>query len=113
VLIGLIYESTRDIKARGKAIFSQLPQGLIYFPENLSDAGTDIETLYARLLVQLEHLQNVFFAERLMLRYGQADEGDLLLTSFEMVSLTLIFWTHKDRLAGIRGDFEWLVRPNI
>lgn len=103
----------RDINARGKAIFSEFPQGLVYRPENLGDPSVDIETMYARLLVQLEHLQNVFFAERLMLRYGQVDEGDLLLTSFEMVSLTLIFWTHKDRLAGVRGDFEWLVRPNI
>ena len=63
------------------------------------------------MLVRVEYLQNHFFAERLLLRRGHVNDGELLLISFEMVSLTLTFWVHKDRFADVRPDFEWLVRP--
>jgi hypothetical protein len=88
---------------------STFPKSIQYSPGDLDEPDTDVDVLYARLLTQLKHLQNMFFVERLMLRMGKVNEGDLLITSFEMVSLTLIFWTHKDMFAGIRRDFEWLV----
>ncbi|KAK7420576.1 hypothetical protein QQZ08_010335 [Neonectria magnoliae] len=99
----------QDIKARQIRTMSQFPVGLIYRLEDLDDPEIDVETLYSRLLLRLEHLQNLFFVERLMLRHGNPDQGHLLTTSFEMVSLTLVIWTHQDRFAGIRRDFEWLL----
>lgn len=79
----------------------------------------DAPTLYTKLLVRLEHLQNLFFLERLsskLLTLGVSEEphrpsppSSLVEISFEMVSLTLVFWTHQDRLDGLHGDFEWLV----
>lgn len=48
-----------------------------------------------------------------MLRFGGRDDGQLLVTSFEMVSLTLTIWTHQDRFAAIRRDFEWLVGISV
>lgn len=54
-------------------------------------------------------MQNLFFVERLLLRLGHIDENRLLPISFEMVTLTLLFWTHQDRFSGMRRDFEWLV----
>ncbi|KAJ4125222.1 hypothetical protein NW754_013508 [Fusarium falciforme] len=86
-----------------------VPQSLIYRTEDLSDPDADIEIIYARILVRLEHLQNLFFAERLLLRLGRVDDSRLLVISFEMVTLTLVFWTHQDRFAGVRRDFEWLL----
>lgn len=68
-----------------------------------------IETVYSRTLVQIEQLQNIFFIERLLLRRGHPDSGELLRISYEMVTLTLTFWLHKDRFIGVRADFEWLV----
>lgn len=44
-----------------------------------------------------------------MLQYGALDEGDVLVVSFEMISLALLFWTHKDKFRDIRRDFEWIV----
>lgn len=64
--------------------------------------------LYAKVVVQLESLQIIFFVLRLLVQKGH-DNADLLSISFEMVSTALIFWTHMDRLAGLHGDFEWLV----
>lgn len=65
--------------------------------------------LYSRLLVQLEHLQNILFIERLSLRHGKVDRADIIAVSFDMVSYTLPFWTNHDRLAPMRDDCEWLV----
>ncbi|KAJ4321144.1 hypothetical protein N0V84_005496 [Fusarium piperis] len=98
-----------EMKARAERTVDQFPQCLIYRTEDLSDPGADIETIYARILVRLEHLQNLFFAERLLLRLGRVDDGRLLIISFEMVTLTLVFWTHQDRFSGVRRDFEWLL----
>ncbi|KAL1878136.1 hypothetical protein VTK73DRAFT_8016 [Phialemonium thermophilum] len=82
----------------------------------------------ARLKVQLEHLQNMFFIERLLAkknRWGGGLNGvtgsalpygpfrsrppdDLLLVSFDMLVVTLVFWTHRD-LFSARSQEEWLV----
>lgn len=88
---------------------ASFPPALHYDSRHLDDNEIDVGVLFARLLLRLEHLQNLFFVERLLLRLGKRDEGDLLVVSFEMVSLTLIFWTHKDTFATIRRDLEWLV----
>lgn len=85
------------------------PSALHYDPRCLDDVEIDVRVVFARLLLRLEHLQNLFFIERLLLRLGNLDEGDLLVVSFEMLSLTLLFWTHKDTFSSIRRDLEWLV----
>lgn len=92
---------------------AEFPASLVYDAGNLFDSSLDIEVLYTRILVHLGHLQNLFFVERLLLRNGAADEGNLLLTSFDMVILTLVFWTHKDQFATMRRNFEWLVSKPI
>lgn len=99
----------RKLKERQLRTVEEFPQVLIYKPQELGDNSVSVKDLYARILVRLEHLQNLFVTERLLIRRGHVDEGKLLAVSFDMVSLTLIFWTHKDRLAKVRKDFEWLV----
>ncbi|KAK8006523.1 hypothetical protein PG991_012820 [Apiospora marii] len=73
------------------------------------DTALDSATRYSKLLVRLEHLQNLFFIQRLYAKHGQSDRSELLAVSFEMVSLTIYFWTHRDWFKGILGDYEWLV----
>lgn len=91
----------------------QIPSSLIYHPREGVDKKIPAYHLLAQLLVQLDHLQNIFILERLLQRHDMLDEGDLLVTSFEMVSLTLTFWSHKDRLLEARNDFEWLVSLTV
>ncbi|KAJ0317683.1 hypothetical protein COL5a_011048 [Colletotrichum fioriniae] len=76
--------------------------------EDIQNRKLDISLLYTRLIMKLEHLQNMFFIERLLAKRGH-DDGALLSVSFEMVSKTLMFWTNMDRLSCMNGDFEWLV----
>jgi hypothetical protein len=98
-----------EIKARAERIVAKFPQSLIHHPEDSDSPDFEVDTIYTRILIRLEHLQNLFFAERLLLRLGQSDQSRLLIISFEMVTLTLIFWTQQDRFAEVRRDFEWLV----
>lgn len=89
------------------------PAYLKYDPQELSDPDIDLEAAYARMLIRLAHLQTMFFLERLLLLNGSLDEGNMLLFSFEMLTLTLTMWTHKDRFAAMRRSFEWLVSSTI
>lgn len=77
------------------------------------DPDIDTKSVYARILIRLSHLQTMFFLERLLLLNGSLEEGNLLLFSFEMLTLTLTMWTHKDRFAAMRRNFEWLVSSTI
>ena len=100
---------TSELKAREMQAFAEIPHILHYQPSDLRDASVDTIVLYSKLLVSLEHLQNILFIERLALRHGKVDRADIIAVSFEMVSETLPFWTHQDRLAPMRDDCEWLV----
>ncbi|KAF4448506.1 hypothetical protein F53441_8092 [Fusarium austroafricanum] len=105
----ITFESLSEIKARAERTYERFPAKLIHQPEELDDPDCDTEKIYSRILVRLEHLQNLFFVERLLLRLGHTDGNRLLPISFEMVTLTLLFWTHQDRFSGMRRDFEWLL----
>ncbi|KAF4339484.1 serine threonine kinase [Fusarium beomiforme] len=87
-----------------------LPQGEIRsWEKDLSDPPVETNVVSLRIFIRLTHLQNMFLLERLLLQYGSPDEGDVLLVSFEMITLTLMFWMHKDRFRDIRRDMEWLL----
>jgi hypothetical protein len=100
----------RELKLRGQHTYSEFPPVLIYHLDDLRNTNVDGGTLYTRLVLRVEYLQNIFFAERLLIQHGHDGHADLLAVSLEMVSLTLLFWTHMDRLVGLHGDYEWLVR---
>ncbi|RYO96268.1 hypothetical protein DL766_002326 [Monosporascus sp. MC13-8B] len=102
-------ETLLELEARQVKTLQEFPACLIYRPGDLADPNLDVAVLHNRLMIELENLQNMFFIERLLIRHGREDNGDLLAVSFDMVSLTLPFWTHLDRLAGMRADCEWLV----
>lgn len=99
-----------DLKLRQLQSIKLIPEVLKYDPKRLNDPDLDMEAFYASILVFLTHLQNLFFIERLRLSYGAADDGDLLITSFDLVTVTMTVWTHKDRFISMRRNFEWLVR---
>lgn len=66
--------------------------------------------LYAKLLIRLEYLQNRFFIERQANKLENVTLSTRLIqVSTEIVSLTLVFWTHKDRMLAVNADIAWLV----
>lgn len=69
--------------------------------------------LYARTLVRLEFLQNMFLIERLLLKYGQGNMQELIEISRDMLDITLNCWKHRDRFFGMISDFEWIVSSNF
>ncbi|KAI0006760.1 hypothetical protein F4779DRAFT_629638 [Xylariaceae sp. FL0662B] len=102
-------ETLLELRARELQTRSGFPNVLTYNPQDLENPAVDTKILGSRLLIELDHLQNMFFIERLLLRQGREARGDLLAVSYEMLTLALPFWTHLDRLAPWRGDCEWLV----
>ena len=97
------------MREKALAAVDRFPSHIMFKDNDEKDPFVEAPALYVKLLVRLEHLGNLFFLERLILKHHPNHPTDLLDISFEMVSLTLMFWTHKDRLAGLQGDFEWLV----
>lgn len=88
---------------------SKIPRRIIYCDGEISDLTVGGRALYTKLLVRLEHLQNLFFIERLLYNGGHTTGADLLDVSLQMVSLTVLFWTHQNRLAEVENCLEWLV----
>ncbi|KAG8673661.1 hypothetical protein FPOAC1_006975 [Fusarium poae] len=119
-------DTLRNLKQRALNVIAQIPKHLMYDPDDpydlplpqaepashekdLSDPQVEANVIPIRIFGRLTHLQNMFLLERLFLQYDAMDEGDVLLVSFEMVSLTLLFWTHKDKFPDTRRDFEWML----
>ncbi|UQC83263.1 fungal specific transcription factor domain-containing protein [Colletotrichum lupini] len=103
-----LVETLLEIKERQLRTVAGFPDIMTLREEDVQNRKLDISLLYTRLIMKLEHLQNMFFIERLLAKRGH-DDGTLLSVSFEMVSKTLMFWTNMDRLSCMNGDFEWLV----
>jgi hypothetical protein len=98
-----------QIKQKQDAIVAEFPQSSRWRPEDMSNPALDARVIFCRLLLKLDELQNDFFLYRLLIRTGRPDEGSLLATSFQLVSLVLTLWTNMDRFAEMRPDFAWLV----
>ncbi|KAI3318981.1 hypothetical protein HD806DRAFT_548825 [Xylariaceae sp. AK1471] len=101
-------EALLDMKARESRTIEEFPVSVQYYDSDLDDLKHEVGVLYWKLLLRLEHLLNLFFIERLLLKQGHA-QSELLSVSFDMVTYTLPFWTHQDTLSPLRGDCEWLI----
>jgi hypothetical protein len=102
----------RELKNAEIELFSSFPSILMHEAEKSRNSSFDPSGNYARLLIKLEHLENLFFIERLLIESGEQARGDLLDVSVEIVSLTTIFWKERDQFHGLYSDFEWLVSMN-
>ncbi|KAH8123835.1 hypothetical protein LI328DRAFT_125211 [Trichoderma asperelloides] len=98
-----------DLRKREMDTVSRFPIGLRLRNEDFSDPEVDGAALYAKLLVRLEHLSNLFFIEKLSYKGDGLYSAQTLEISLEMISLTVTFWTQQNRLEGLQGDYEWLV----
>lgn len=99
----------RKLRSEQETARQQFPSFLLFEAEELEDLVYSGPTLYAKILIQLEYLQNVFLIERLLCRADNATLSlALLQVSAQLVSTTLIFWTHRDRVIGMY-DCEWIV----
>ncbi|OAR03112.1 hypothetical protein LLEC1_06387 [Akanthomyces lecanii] len=100
-----------DLRNRQCSLPDQFPKGLRFCASDLASADVPPNVAYMKTFTHLEHLQNLFFAERLLQRHNHAGNGELLIGSVTMVSLTLHFWMNQDRFSTptMRRNFEWIV----
>lgn len=89
-------------------IVAGFPSCIVYQSNDLNNPDLSGKDLYARLLIWLEHLQNLFFIERLLSKEdGEAPGSRLFEISLEMVTLAHLFWTHQNRLKTVEDCVEW------
>lgn len=101
----------RGLKDRQYSLVAEFPTSIKYDPQDLQAPRIDTQSVYIKIITHLEHLQNLFFIDRLLIRYGCAVRDTLLETSLALAGLTLHFWTHKDQFADaiMQRSFEWMV----
>jgi hypothetical protein len=98
----------RILKSKELELYNGLPAHVVYSPTLEDIRDIDLQTVYPKLLIRLDHLLNIFLVERLLVKHGRS-RSDLLRTSFEMIVLTLHFWTQKHIWAEIHGESRWIV----
>ncbi|KAI0148657.1 hypothetical protein GGR57DRAFT_505123 [Xylariaceae sp. FL1272] len=101
-------EALVDVKTRVSRLYPEEFPKFLQNDTSLFDSGNEVAVIYFSLVISLEHLLNMFFIERLLLRHGHI-QNELLSVSFDMVTNTLLFWTHQDSLSPWRADCEWLI----
>ncbi|KEF59095.1 uncharacterized protein A1O9_03939 [Exophiala aquamarina CBS 119918] len=104
-----ISELAGRLKTRSRETYAKFPLCIQYHPDIMLDKTLRGPTLYARTVTHLEHLENLFLLERLMIKHGGGNMQDLIDISCEMLDMTLVWWKHSNRFAGMHSDLEWLV----
>ncbi|KAJ6788632.1 hypothetical protein PWT90_09442 [Aphanocladium album] len=98
-----------NLRTRQEDAVAHFPAFLVFQFEDVANDDVSGATLYAKLLIRLEHLQNMFLIERLLCAAEKTTlSRELLQVSVKLVSTTLIFWTHKDRMIS-KYNMEWIV----
>lgn len=89
---------------------AEFPASIKHDPQDLEASHLNPQSAYSKILMHLEHLQNIFFIDRLLVRFGHGMRDTLLETSLALATLTLHLWTHKDRFADamMQRNFDWL-----
>ncbi|KAH7018095.1 uncharacterized protein B0I36DRAFT_394728 [Microdochium trichocladiopsis] len=98
-----------NLGKRQATIMAELPRSAQHRPEDVTSSGTLSEVVFARLLIKMDALQSGFFLDRLLLKRGYDSSAHLLVTSFQLVSDTLIVWTNFERFVSMKRDFEWIL----
>ncbi|KAK1984980.1 hypothetical protein LZ30DRAFT_747498 [Colletotrichum cereale] len=102
-------DAVRALKIKELEAAADLPAVMQFVESDIRDPNISGQVLHIRLLMLLEHLQNLFFIERLLNRLDSSNRRELLAVSYEMTSTTLLFWTNMDGLRILCEDFKWLV----
>ncbi|KXH27472.1 hypothetical protein CSAL01_07407 [Colletotrichum salicis] len=97
------------LKAKEFAAAPEMPAIMRFQESDIRNPSLTGQMFHVRLLMQLEHLQNLFFIERLLHRQDCSNKRDLLSVSYEMTATTLLFWTDMHSLGVLCEDFKWLV----
>lgn len=102
----------RKLKRKELELYTGLPAHVVCSPKLEEIRDINLQMLYPRLLIRLDHLLNIFLVERLLVKHGHP-RSDLLRSSFEMIVLTLHFWTQKHIWAVIQGEWQWIVSHSL
>lgn len=111
----------RALKQRQEALYQQLPHNL-HLDNSQVSVTMDMPTRFAKSLARLDHLQNLFFISRLLVKatsspgapvISQETEAhlrELVQVSFNMLVVILGFWTHGTHgPSALQINYDWLI----
>lgn len=121
----LTYFPFSNLKQRQEDLFHQLPPVLHLDLSNSQDLDPkNMPTRFAKSLARLEHLQNLFFIHRLLVKATTRGPGDdhtagsdaddyraaLARISLDILAITLTFWTHGTQgLSTLQINYDWII----
>ncbi|KAJ1324610.1 transcriptional regulatory protein GAL4 [Microdochium nivale] len=97
------------LSQRQAAMIDEFPASLAFRPEDINKPEIPSVIVFTQLMICMESLQNDFFLDRLLLKRGYSSYAHLLLTSYKMVSNTLLLWTNFERFAIMKTNFQWML----
>jgi hypothetical protein len=98
------------LKTLIKDTVAGLPPILSYTSGDILDPSLRPQEVQIRYFVRLDTLQNEFCVDRILLSKGHVDDGSLLATSFELLSLFTSVWINIDRFSMLKPNLGWMVR---
>lgn len=98
----------RDLRRREMEQVAQFPPVLTY---KVGVMCSDIPkmNIAAKMHIQLEHLQNLFFIERLLSKLPNCEPGKLLEVSLDLIALSLVPWKNQKRLQKTVCQVQWII----
>lgn len=99
----------RALKEKEWQVYNLLPAHIVCSHSELQDMRS---VAYPKLLARLDHLLNMFLAERLLVKKGLS-RTDLLKMSFEILLLSLHIWSQKQTWTQACGEYQWIVRFSL
>lgn len=87
---------------------ANFPPIITYNPNDIRP-GLPKDVVYGRLIVQLEHVQNLFFIERLLSKLPTCDPLKLLQVSLDLIGLSLVPWVDQSLTDGWICQAEWMI----
>jgi len=98
-----------ETRRRAVQVFSQLQEVFTYHMSDVKNDEVPGETLFPKILVRSEHLQNLFLLARLAVRNKQMPSQELLDLSREILVLTMVILRYKDKFLSKYADLEWML----
>ncbi|GJN69445.1 fungal specific transcription factor [Purpureocillium lilacinum] len=113
---GMNVERLRYLQDHQELLYQTFPFTLRYTPAVVSDTTLPLSLRFSKVLTWLEHLQNLFFIRRLLVKACCGDptatdyNRQLAETSYDIMQATLTLWTrNSDRPHPLQANFDWII----
>ncbi|KAH8897588.1 hypothetical protein GQ53DRAFT_617320, partial [Thozetella sp. PMI_491] len=96
------------LKSLHAEMMAGLPKRFHYTAGDILDLSLKPIDIHFRSNVKMYSLQTEFYLDRLLIRNGKTDDGNLLATSCELLSVINSIWTNRERFESSKENIGWM-----